>query len=65
MDDKFFTTPNTKDMRTIANRLLPPNNESCQYCDLSVGYICDLCEAARQLFLAARTIDSLRDELKS
>ena len=38
---------NTDDMRQVAKHCL-------------VGFVCDLCEAARELFLAARTIDGLR-----
>ena len=51
---------NTDDMRRTAKHCLPPDGGPCKTCDLSVGFVCDLCEAARELFLAARTIDDLR-----
>jgi len=51
---------NTDDMRQVAKHCLPPDGGPCKTCDLSVGFVCDLCEAARELFLAARTIDGLR-----
>ena len=51
---------NTDDMRLAARHSLPPDGAPCGRCDLSVGFVCEPCEAARQLFLAARTIDDLR-----
>ncbi len=49
-------------LRDLARRLLP--DDSCSCCDLSVGYICDCCEAANQLFLAAGTVEDLRRAIR-
>jgi len=42
-------------LRNAANRLLP--SPRCDICDLSVGFVCEACDAASNLFLAARTIE--------
>jgi hypothetical protein len=51
-------------LRQTARLLLPPENTECPCCDLSVGCVCEACEAASQLFLAARTIEDLRAEME-
>lgn len=48
-------------LRVVARRMRMPH--PCPNCDLSVGHVCDICEADNQLILAARTIEQLRSKL--
>lgn len=50
------TKANPTILRNLARRLWPDSTH-CPNCDLSVGFVCEMCEAANQLVLAARTIE--------